>query len=110
MKQLNKQSKRLLFFAIAFFTFGYASAQIEVSGKLTDAKGKPIDFADVVEVGTNNGTLTDSDGAWTLTVKSTESVLEFAFMGYEKKQVKVGNQKVLNVSLQTEAIDVGPVT
>lgn len=110
MKQLNKQSKRLLFFAIAFFTFGYASAQIEVSGKLTDAKGKPIDFADVVEVGTNNGTLTDSDGAWTLTVKSTESVLEFAFVGFETKKVKVGNQKVLNVSLQTEAIDVGPVT
>jgi len=110
MKQLNKQSRRLLFFALAFFTFGYASAQIEVSGKLTDSKGKPIGFADVVEVGTTNGTLTDNDGVWTLTVKSAESVLEFAFMGFETKKVKVGSQTVINVSLQTEAIDIGPVT
>ncbi|MFO7869542.1 MAG: TonB-dependent receptor [Bacteroidales bacterium] len=105
MKQLYNQCKRLMLFALAFLSFEYASAQIEVSGQVTDADTeKPIAYADVVEQGTSNGTYTDVDGNFTLTVAGEESVLEFTFLGYKKKTVTVGNQTNFNVSMQTSAI------
>lgn len=110
MKQLNRLSKRLLCIACAFITFGYASAQIEVSGKLTNDKGEAMAFADVFEVGTTNGTLTDHNGDWSLSVASEQSVIEFAFMGFEARRITVGTQRVINIRLLPVAQVVGPIT
>lgn len=104
MKQLNKLTKRLLIVSLAFFSFGFVHAQIQVSGKLTDSKGEALVAASVAEVGTNNGTFTEYDGTWTLTVKSPESVLEFSYVGLKTQTQKVGTKRVFNVALQADAI------
>src|SRR5690554_7098618 len=110
MKQLYSHLKRLMLFSLAFLSFGYASAQIEVSGQVTDAgKGNPIGYADVVEQGTTNGTYTDANGNFTITVQGPESVLEFTFLGYKKKTITVGSQTTINVKMEDAAVVLGTV-
>jgi len=102
MKRLYKQTKRMLLFMLALVSFGYASAQIEVSGTLNDSKGPLIGGA-ITEKGTSNGTYT-YDGTWTLTVSSPDAVLEFSMMGYVTKEMKVGSQRTFDVKLSTDAV------
>ena len=51
-------------------------ASTVVSGTVLDATGEPIIGASVVEKGTTNGTVTDMDGKFTLTVSSAKAELE----------------------------------
>ncbi|MCQ2959154.1 MAG: TonB-dependent receptor [Bacteroidales bacterium] len=88
---------------------GTVSAQITVSGKLTDQKGAPLIAASVAELNTTNGTFTELDGTWTLTVKNAESVLEFSYLGFVAQTMKVGAKKTFNVALKPDAIMVDPV-
>ena len=109
MKQLNKLTKRLLIVSLAFFSFGFVHAQIQVSGKLTDSKGEPLVAASVAELGTTNGTFTEYDGTWSLTVKSAESVLEFSYVGLKTQTLTVGSKRTFNVALKLDAIEIGTV-
>ncbi|MBQ4215804.1 MAG: TonB-dependent receptor plug domain-containing protein, partial [Bacteroidales bacterium] len=109
MRKIFKQKKSIVFFLIAFFSVGTVSAQITVSGKLTDAKGAPLIGASVAELGTTNGTFTEVDGTWTVSVKSADSQLEFSYVGFATQVKKVGSQRTFNVSLKPDAIVVDPV-
>ncbi len=104
MKKIFKQKKCLAIFLIAFFSVGYASAQISVSGKLVDQKGAPLIAASVAEVGTTNGTFTELDGSWTLSVKSADAVLEFSYVGFATQTMKVGSKRTFDVTLKPDAI------
>jgi hypothetical protein len=59
---------------------GVAFAQTKVSGKVTDADGKPLAGVTVMVKGTTNGTMTDMDGTYSLRV-SQGDVLEFSCLG-----------------------------
>ena len=54
------------------------SAQVRVSGTVTDAQKEPVIGASVLERGTGTGTVTDMDGQFTLAVSSEKSVLEIS--------------------------------
>lgn len=54
----------------------------------------------VLEKGTNNGTVTDIDGAYTIDVAGPNSVLVFSYVGFENQEVTVGNRTNVNVTLQ----------
>ena len=77
-----------------------AMAQVTVKGTVTDATGQPVIAAGVVETGTTNGVITDAKGAYTLTVKGSQSVLEFSCIGYESQSITVGGQRTINVTLE----------
>ncbi len=109
MRKIFKQKKSIVFFLIAFFSVGTVSAQITVSGKLTDTKGAPLIAASVAELGTTNGTFTELDGTWTLSVKSADSQLEFSYVGYATQVKKVGSQRTFNVSLKPDAVQMETV-
>jgi TonB-linked SusC/RagA family outer membrane protein len=71
-----------------------------INGKVTsyeDNEGLP--GVNVVEKGTTNGTVTNVDGEYNLTV-SEEAVLVFSSVGFTAEEIAVGNQAVLNVTLQ----------
>ena len=57
------------------------SQQKTVTGNITDENGLPLPGATVVEQGTDNGTTTDFDGNYTITVKENAK-LEISFVGY----------------------------
>ena len=77
-----------------------ALAQVTVRGTVTDATGEPVIAAGVVETGTTNGVITDANGAYTITVKNQNAVLEFSCIGYESQSVTVGRQGVIDVTLE----------
>jgi len=74
---------------------------IRVTGKVTGDNGEPLRDVSVTEKGTSNGTLTNSDGVFTLTVASSNSVLELSYIGYEKLEIAVNNQNVVNARLKS---------
>ena len=83
-----------------------------VTGTVTDENGEVLIGVNVVERGTGNGTITDLDGKFSLSVSSPESVLEFSYVGYSLVRVTVGTQESINVVLHedTQSLDEVVVT
>lgn len=73
-----------------------------VTGTVTDSANEPLIGASVVIQGTANGTITDIDGKYSI-IASPENVLEFSYVGMVKKDVKVGTQNVINVTLEEDS-------
>ena len=73
-----------------------------ISGLVTDAKGEPVIGANVVEKGTSNGTITDVDGRFTLSV-SSGATLTVSFIGYLTREVAIGNQTSPAIELTDDA-------
>lgn len=78
-----------------------------VSGKVVDEKGEGLPGVSVVVKGSQRGATTDVNGKYSLNVPNrsdgtSPSILVFSFVGYATKEVTVGNQTQINVSLQTD--------
>lgn len=77
--------------------------EITVSGTVYSATGnKPIPGITVSEKNTTNVTITDANGRYTIRVKSSSSVLVFHAVNFKQAEVTVGDQKVINVTLEEE--------
>lgn len=70
-----------------------------VTGKVTDDKGIPLPGVTVFIKGTNQRTLTQENGSFTIEAKPGE-IIEFTMVGYSSYSIKVGNQTSLTVMLQ----------
>ena len=70
----------------------------QASGRVADSQG-PLIGATVMEKGTNNGTVTDFNGNFTLSVKSG-ATLVISYVGYETQEVKAGEN--LNITLSED--------
>ena len=71
-----------------------------ISGTVTDEKKAPLPGVSVVVKGSTRGSTTDADGKFKLTIPDgNDVVLTFSFVGYQSKDVKVGNQKTIDVSM-----------
>src|SRR5690606_7353786 len=79
------------------------AVQQTVSGNITDEAGMPMLGVNIIEKGTNNGTTSDFDGNYTIRVSSSDAVLVFSFIGYESKEVTVGNQSTINTKMLPSA-------
>lgn len=76
---------------------------ISISGKVTNAEGEPLSGATVTEKGGNNSVTTSEDGTFALNVNSQSSVLVVSFVGFETREVVVGTQVMLSITLQPDA-------
>ncbi|MDR1918893.1 MAG: TonB-dependent receptor [Tannerellaceae bacterium] len=77
--------------------------RISISGTVTDASGLPIIGANVVEKGTTNGSITDLDGRYAMTVKNAGAVLQVSYVGYITQEITVGNKTTLYTRLSENA-------
>ena len=84
----------------AFLCFGFAQAQ-EISGNVSDANG-PLPGASVVEKGTTNGTTTDFDGNFAISV-GENATLVISYIGYTTNEVAVDGQTSINVTMAEDA-------
>ncbi|MBL0327033.1 MAG: SusC/RagA family TonB-linked outer membrane protein [Cytophagaceae bacterium] len=82
---------------------GNLLAQRSVTGKVTDAKNSPIPGASILQKGTSFGTTSDVNGDFKINVESEKSVLTISSIGYKAKEITVGNQTVINISLEEDA-------
>lgn len=76
--------------------------QKNVTGRVTDENGNPLPGVNIVIQGTKLGTITHSDGTYSIAVNSPESVLMFSAVGYSTQMVTVGDQSVINVTMAEE--------
>ena len=72
----------------------------KITGNVVDAMG-PVIGASVVEKGTTNGTVTDFDGNFSLSVKPGATIV-ISFIGYETQEIKVGNQDNIQVTMKDD--------
>ena len=81
-----------------------------IKGKILDENGEPIIGANVIEKGTTNGTITDLDGNYTLTVNNLKNaVLQVSYIGYNTVETPVKGQKTLDVKMASSVVNLGEV-
>jgi len=73
---------------------------IKITGKITGETGEPLSGVSITVKGTTNGTSTDNNGNFTLTVPE-KGRLVVSYIGYESQEVAINNQSVINVKLST---------
>lgn len=83
--------------------------QKSVTGRVTDAEGKPLPGATVVVKETNTGTITDASGNYSLNSIPPDGTLVFSFIGMRSQEILVGKQRVINVSMEEETIGIEEV-
>ena len=100
MKQLL--SKRLVIGLLTLLMPIIVLAQdITVQGTVTDEAGETLIGATVQQKGTSNGTVTDFDGNFTLTVP-TNAILSVSYIGYTPKEIAVNGQTNLTIVLSND--------
>lgn len=82
-------------------SIGVWAEKIQVSGVVNDIGGALIG-ASVMEKGTSNGTVTDMDGQFELTVEKGASI-EISYMGYQSKTVSTKGKTVFNITLEEDS-------
>lgn len=95
-KTNGRSMKRVLLSSALLLVSTLTFAQSKVSGTVKDANGEPLIGVSVMEVGTNNGAVTDINGNYTLNVKPGAK-LKLSYIGFTPQTVKAGsnNQIVL---------------
>jgi len=89
----------LLFFGVCFVS---AQQNLSVSGVVTDSSdGSPLTGVSIVLKGTTNGTISDVNGKYSLSVPQGSTII-FSFIGMEKQEIQA-KSNVMNVSLQTDS-------
>lgn len=85
---------------LMFLSISMMAQKVPVSGTVSDQTG-PVIGASVIEKGTTNGTMTDNDGHFTLTV-SKDAVIEISSIGYKTQEITVGAQTNFTVTLSED--------
>ncbi len=85
--------------AVEIFT---AIEQVTITGQITDETGATLPGAAIIEKSTSNGTTTDVDGKFRLSVPG-DATLVITFVGYEPMEVPVNNRSVIDVQLSLDA-------
>ena len=77
------------------------SFQASVSGRVADEAGVGMPGVNVLVQGTSNGTTTDADGRYRLSIPSDQSagVLVFSFIGYANQEIPINNRTVIDVTM-----------
>ena len=93
--------------AVSLASVWNMSAQnTEVKGRVTDTAGEPLVAVTVYESGnTSNGTVTDIDGNYTISVPPTATLI-FSCLGFEEVQEVVAKRNTINVSLAEEQLSI----
>lgn len=79
------------------------TAQVAVSGKVTDEKGEALIGANILVKNTSVGTITDIDGTWSLNIQDPYATLVFSYTGYTTQEIPLKGANTLDVVLREEA-------
>jgi len=82
--------------------------KVAISGTVKDENGEVLPGATILEKGTNNGTITNAEGNYTISVEKG-AVLVISFVGMETQEVSIGNQTIIDIELIQAAIGLDEV-
>lgn len=93
----------LLIWPCVFLLHANCFAQVkELKGRITGADNTPLEGVGITIKGTNSGTLTDINGAFTLQVQDN-NILVISFVGYQSKEIAVKGRSFINEQLETSS-------
>jgi outer membrane receptor for ferrienterochelin and colicins len=96
-----------LYFLLLIILPVFAFSQT-VTGTILDEKGKPLFGVNVIEKGTTNGTTTDFDGKFSLSLSSANARIVFKFLGYKDKEFSAA-QSPFNFRMELDEIGLDQV-
>ena len=96
----------ILILCLATFSQWVYAQNKQITGRVVDTKGEAAIGASILEKGTTNGTITDFDGNFKLTV-GPKAVLQISYIGYKTQEIPVANKTKLNITMEedTEVLD-----
>lgn len=94
---------------VCFALLSSAYAQQTVTGTVTGDDGMGIPGVTVVEKGTSNGTITDIDGGYSITVASSEATLVFSFVGMQMVEEQLNGRSAIDVTMVPSQIGIEEV-
>jgi len=114
-KRIAKRGDGFLMFLMLIFAYQVQASenigkrnvpekqQVEITGIVTSsANNMPIPGVSVVEKGTNNGTVTDFEGNYSLSVSKSNATLVYSYVGFKTQEVQVDGKSSIDVSLANE--------
>ncbi|OFX99770.1 MAG: SusC/RagA family TonB-linked outer membrane protein [Bacteroidetes bacterium GWF2_42_66] len=88
---------------------GASQQQKTITGKVADSSGAPLPGVTVVVKGTTNGTITDTDGKYSLPNVASDAVLVFSFVGMRSQEISVAGKTSVYVRMDEESIGIEEV-
>ncbi len=80
-----------------------AAADVVVKGTVTDDKGQPVPGVTIQVKGTARGVTSNANGEYSIEVPGPDAVLIVSSIGFNRKEVPVGGNATLNITLETAA-------
>lgn len=100
--------KRLVLLILLIFS-SFVYGQTKVSGEVFDDQGDPVPFANIVFIGSNEGTITNENGRFYLESDTTWEQIKVSFIGFGEKTVtlkgKVNYEMVITLAQDDESLD-----
>jgi TonB-linked SusC/RagA family outer membrane protein len=93
---------RCLFLSLFFLSTLITYAQVTVRGKVVDATGETLIGVNVIVKGTNQGTVSDTNGEFNLSVPSPNSTLMFSYVGFREQEIPLNGRTYLNVTMEQD--------
>ncbi len=95
----SKSNVKFKFFEITKPKTEKPQQPIQISGKVTDKDGQPIPGVNLLEKGVLNGTQTDFDGKFIMTVSNKNAILVISYLGFTTQEVPLNGQTSIAVTL-----------
>lgn len=93
----------LLFLGFSFLLIGSTFSQSMITGQVTSAEdNNPLIGVNILVKGSGTGTITDIDGNYSISA-TAEDLLIFSYLGFQDKEVRVGEQTRISVQLSNDA-------
>lgn len=108
---MNKNLRNLTLILVMVLNANLLFAQVhKITGKVYDGDtGIGMPGVTIVEKETQNGTITDVDGKFSLSVSSPDAIILVSFIGYQKQEIPIRNRSVIEVKLEVEATDLSEI-
>lgn len=83
--------------------------QRNITGTVTDEGGETLVGVNIIVKGTTNGTSTDIDGKFQISVSDENSILEVIYIGFKKQEIPVTGKSEINIVLERDVKDIDEV-
>lgn len=90
----------IILMCIGNMLFSQAQSERKVTGRVMDTKNELLIGVNVMEVGTKNGTITDINGTYTISLTTPNPILRFTYVGFKDTDVNVEEKSIINVFLE----------
>jgi TonB-linked SusC/RagA family outer membrane protein len=102
--------KRNLVFLLLLSVFTLSAlSQVKIKGKILDDRKETIIGASVIEKGTRNGTVTDIDGNFTLSVSSLKASIVVSYVGMKSETVALNGKSEISITMESSSVELQEV-